>query len=79
MGKNHWAKFLTYLHVGEKEVNADFGVYAASVSGDKAIHDAFIRIKQDEEKHEDETILWIKNEYRISHFKLKYWIFSYAE
>lgn len=71
-------RFLTYLHVGEKEVNSDFGVYAESASGDKAIKDAFLRIQQDEEKHEDDTLAWLTNEYQISKIKLNYWIIRHT-
>lgn len=71
-------EFLTYLHVGEKEVNSDFYAYALSAKQDVAIQDAFFRIKQDEEHHEHDTLAWIKNEFNISNWTLNFWIIRHT-
>lgn len=52
--------FLTYVYVGEKEVNSDFFVYANSLKTDLKMFKLYMSLKEDEEGHENQTLNWVK-------------------
>ena len=47
--------FLSYVHVGEREVNFDFKVYAAAKI-DPKIRDLFVKVLKDEEHHQGDSL-----------------------
>lgn len=52
--------FLTYVYVGEKNVNRDFSTYAR-ISTDKIVSDTFLRVQADEANHEADTFDILKS------------------
>lgn len=73
--KNGLIDFLTYMHVGEREVNNDFVVYSAT-DVDKRIRNLFQMIKRDEVFHERDSLEMIEKVAGPARSKARYYIWK---
>jgi hypothetical protein len=54
-------KFLTYVYIGEREVNSDFYAYSQSLKSEPLLSSTYLRLKVEEDGHEEKTLRWLKN------------------